>query len=124
MKALLLIAVLLATSHDLHAEKRGIFVWITRVGAEQKLVANIDSDERDERKRSIPLSDAADILRRATNWGSTVNVSIVADVLLDTSTLFPLLQAISQNGYLQVTYLVNGTANYPQPKETFLKRFE
>jgi hypothetical protein len=124
MKTFLLLAILFVTSQALHAEKRGIFVWITQAGPDRKLVANIQSDERDEQQRNISLKQATEILRHAKNWGSSVNVQIVADVLIDTSTLFPILQAISENGYLQVTYLVNGTANYPEPKETFLKRFQ
>jgi hypothetical protein len=121
--AALLLAFALA---PVHAESRIVGVKVTWSPNPQsgvfeggaRIRVSIFSEVKGENQRSISVEDAAKILRRAEGWGSMVEVGIVTNAQL--ADYLPILQAISQNGWLNLAFVDGGNGYVPAAE---IKRF-
>jgi hypothetical protein len=98
---LLAIALLPATAFS---ETRLIAVDVRIADDAKEPIVSIYSDEKKEQKSKISIQETADILKKATGWGSMIVVGVQAhDVSLNK--VMPLLEAISENGILMLAFL-------------------
>lgn len=103
MKTFLILSLIVLSSVSAHAELRTIGVLVTR-DANSKVHVTISSDVTKEQKKDITVEQAANLLRDAQGWGSSVMVGLVAHGV-PLQEYLPLLKAVSENGILDLAFV-------------------
>lgn len=86
-----------------HAEIRALKVAVER-GADGATKVSIKSDVASENRTKTTTADAAEVLKNAAGWGSTVDVTIETNGE-PLSDYLPLLSAIASNTWLSLSYV-------------------
>jgi hypothetical protein len=124
MKLLVTLVGLILSSQIAFAETRVIVVWIDQTKQGAALVT-IHSDIKDENKKDLSSSEAANILRHTKNFGSTVSVFILSETTIDTTEYFTLLEGMKDNRYLRLVSIeVSHDRNFSPDAKTFLGAFK
>ena len=87
-----------------HAELRTIALDVHQA-KDKSVRVSVYSEVKEEKQNDISVAEATEILKKAKGWGSAVEVAIITDGVVDLSVYLPLLQAIADNGWLDLAIL-------------------
>ena len=129
MTRIVILIGLMACGHIARAETRGILIEVTslrevRPGLTEYAAPHINvySQEPQEMKENLSVADAANILKQARGWKSSVLVEIVFhDDFIKPEDLITLLEGMKGNSELMLFYV--GPADHGSGKQE-LERFK
>ena len=95
--------VLILFAGSAQAESRSVLIRI-ETGQDQKARVTIYSDEKAERKASISIAEAVQVIAGMKGWGSSVNVYLWTEGRLPHAAHNQLFQAIDDNPWLDLAF--------------------
>ncbi len=102
-KHIIYLALFLAFPALARAELRTIALDVHQT-KDKTVKVSMYSDVKEERQKDLSVAEATKILKKAKGWGSSVEVAVVTRAG-DLSAYLPLLQAISDNIWLDLVIL-------------------